>query len=227
VHFFPSGGSAYRSSGKENPEPAHRRLPELGGSLRPQSSAADRMGRERRAQGDHVLPWQRRMAGTTLRRLLHLQSMEQGPSFRISVYSHQGSKLPHPRRQRSRFTHYSFTSATKPWADGDAVASFFPFQTTTTSTGTASSSRTEASADRLPQDRHLSRLRCRRAASRRPTNSAAKSSANSLGLLDPDPGTEVLQPRSASSSSLALLRRSARSSIAQLHLQAHFPSTNS
>ena len=32
-------------------EPAHRRLPELGGSLRTQSSHPDRMGRKERAQG--------------------------------------------------------------------------------------------------------------------------------------------------------------------------------
>ena len=44
--------SRWRSRGQQrDPEPAHRRLPELGGSLRTQSSHPDRMGRKGRAQG--------------------------------------------------------------------------------------------------------------------------------------------------------------------------------
>src|SRR6201989_1221724 len=48
--LLPAG--ARRSGGEQgNLEPAHRRLPKLGGSLRPQSSYSDRLGREGRAQG--------------------------------------------------------------------------------------------------------------------------------------------------------------------------------
>src|SRR5882762_9517834 len=100
--FFPSGG---RRTGRRqgDPEPAHRRLPELGGSLRPQSSAADR------------------------------KSMEQGPSFRISVPKY-ATKDPNYRilaRQRSRFTHYYFYLRDETLGPMVMrVASFFPFQTT-------------------------------------------------------------------------------------------------
>src|SRR6202040_4344771 len=102
--FFPSGG---RRTGRRqgDPEPAHRRLPELGGSLRPQSSAADRMGRERRAQGRPCPAWQRRMARDDAYGVYFIfKSMEQGPSFRISVPKY-ATKDPNYRilaRQRSR-----------------------------------------------------------------------------------------------------------------------------
>ena len=81
-------------------EPAHRRLPELGGSLRPQSSAADRMGREGRAQG-RPCPALATPHGQErrLRRLLHLQEHGAGaelPRQRAEI-SHQGSESPHPR----------------------------------------------------------------------------------------------------------------------------------
>jgi len=69
--------------GQRGLEPAHRRLPGLGGSLRPQSSAADRMGREGRAQGRPcpalATPHGQ---GRRLWRLLHLQ--EHGAGAELS-----------------------------------------------------------------------------------------------------------------------------------------------
>jgi hypothetical protein len=81
-----------------------------------------------------ILPWQRRVARhDTYGVYFIFKSMEQGPSFRVSVPKY-ATKDPNYRilaRQRSRFTHYYFYIR-------DAVlgpivmrvASFFPFQTT-------------------------------------------------------------------------------------------------
>src|SRR3981189_2807543 len=128
--------------GQRGLEPAHRRLPGLGGSLRPQSSAADRMGREGRAQGRPcpglATPHGQ---GRRLRRLLHLQEHGAGaelPRQRPQI-RHQEPALAKAgdanyrilARQRSRFTHYYFYLRDETlgpmvmW-----VASFFPFQTT-------------------------------------------------------------------------------------------------
>ena len=61
------------------------------------------------------------------------KSMEQGPSFRISVPKYP-TKDPHHRilaRQRSRFTHYYFYIRDETLGPMVMrVASFFPFQTT-------------------------------------------------------------------------------------------------
>ena len=60
---------------------------------------------------DYVLPWLRRMASKNAYGVYFIfKSMEQGPSFRISVPKYP-TKDPHHRilaRQRSRFTHYYF-----------------------------------------------------------------------------------------------------------------------
>src|SRR6202035_714974 len=60
---------------------------------------------------DHVLPWQRRMARDDAYGVYFIfKSMEQGPSFRVSVPKY-ATKDPNYRilaRQRSRFTHYYF-----------------------------------------------------------------------------------------------------------------------
>ena len=83
---------------------------------------------------DHVLPWLRRMAKRNAYGVYFIfKSMEQGPTFRVSLPKYP-SKDPHYRilaRQRSRFTHYYFyirDEALGPMAM--RVASFFPFQTT-------------------------------------------------------------------------------------------------
>src|SRR5438105_2312853 len=58
---------------------------------------------------DHVLPWQRRMARADAYGVYFIfKSMEQGPTFRVSVPKY-AAKDPNYRilaRQRSRFTHY-------------------------------------------------------------------------------------------------------------------------
>jgi hypothetical protein len=83
---------------------------------------------------DHVLPWQRRMARDDAYGVYFIfKSMEQGPSFRVSLPKY-ASKDPNYRilaRQRSRFTHYYFylrDETLRPMVM--RVASFFPFQTT-------------------------------------------------------------------------------------------------
>jgi len=68
---------------------------------------------------DHVLPWQRRMARDDAYGVYFIfKSMEQGPSFRISVPKY-ATKDPNYRilaanAAASRTT--TSTSATKPWA---------------------------------------------------------------------------------------------------------------
>src|SRR6476619_4605478 len=83
---------------------------------------------------DHVLPWQRRMARDDAYGVYFIfKSMEQGPSFRISVPKY-ATKDPNYRilaRQRSRFTHYYFYLRDETLGPMVMrVASFFPFQTT-------------------------------------------------------------------------------------------------
>jgi hypothetical protein len=82
----------------------------------------------------HVLPWQRRMARTdTYGVYFILKSMEQGPTFRVTVPKYP-TKDPNYRilaRQRSRFTHYYFyirDETLGPMAI--RIASFLPFQAT-------------------------------------------------------------------------------------------------
>src|ERR1700682_4034068 len=83
---------------------------------------------------DHVLPWQRRMARDDAYGVYFIfKSMEQGPSFRISVPKY-ATKDPNYRilaPQRSRFTHYYFYLRDETLGPMVMrVASFFPFQTT-------------------------------------------------------------------------------------------------
>jgi hypothetical protein len=82
----------------------------------------------------HVLPRQRRMARTdTYGVYFILKSMEQGPTFRVTVPKYP-TKDPNYRilaRQRSRFTHYYFyirDETLGPMAI--RIASFLPFQAT-------------------------------------------------------------------------------------------------
>ena len=83
---------------------------------------------------DHVRSWLRRMANKNTYGVYFIfKSMEQGPSFRISVPKYP-TKDPHHRilsRQRSRFTHYYFYIRDETLGPMVIrVASFFPFQTT-------------------------------------------------------------------------------------------------
>jgi len=83
---------------------------------------------------DHVLPWQRRMMRTgTYGVYFIFKSMEQGPTFRVTVPKYP-TKDPNYRilaRQRSRFTHYYFYIRDETLGPMVMrVASFLPFQTT-------------------------------------------------------------------------------------------------
>jgi len=83
---------------------------------------------------DHVLPWQRRMTKNNAYGVYYIfKSMEQGPTFRISMPKYP-TKDPHYRilaHQRSRFTHYYFYIRDEVLGPMVMrVASFFPFQTT-------------------------------------------------------------------------------------------------
>ena len=83
---------------------------------------------------DYVLPWLRRMARDDAYGVYFIfKSMEQGPTFRISVPKY-ATKDPNYRilaRQRSRFTHYYFYIRDETLGPMVMrVASFLPFQTT-------------------------------------------------------------------------------------------------
>ena len=83
---------------------------------------------------DHVLPWLNRMARRDAYGVYFIfKSMEQGPTYRISLPKYP-SKDPHYRilaHQRSRFTHYYFYIRDEVLGPMVLlVASFFPFQTT-------------------------------------------------------------------------------------------------
>jgi hypothetical protein len=83
---------------------------------------------------DHVMPWQRRMARKRAYGVYYVfKSMEQGPTFRVSVPKYP-TKDPHHRilaPQRSRFTHYYFYIRDETLGPMVMrVASFFPFRTT-------------------------------------------------------------------------------------------------
>src|SRR6202140_861918 len=83
---------------------------------------------------DHVLPWQRRMVRTNAYGVYGiLKSMEQGPTFRVTVPKYP-TKDPNYRilaRHRSRFTHYYFYIRDETLGPMVMrVASFLPFQTT-------------------------------------------------------------------------------------------------
>ena len=83
---------------------------------------------------DHVLPWQRRMTRADAYGVYFIfKSMEQGPTFRVTVpkYPSQDPNYRILAHQRSRFTHYYFyirDAVLGPMVM--RVASFFPFQTT-------------------------------------------------------------------------------------------------
>src|SRR3974390_2863565 len=83
---------------------------------------------------DYVLPWLRRMTKRNAYGVYFIfKSMEQGPTFRVTVPKYP-TKDPNYRilaRQRSRFTHFFFYIRDETLGPMVMrVASFFPFQTT-------------------------------------------------------------------------------------------------
>src|SRR6201995_5389340 len=83
---------------------------------------------------NHVLPWQRRMVQAENYGVYYiLKSMEQGPTFRVTVpkYPTKDANYRILARQRSRFTHYYFYIRDETLGPMVMrVASFLPFQTT-------------------------------------------------------------------------------------------------
>src|SRR6516164_8251925 len=83
---------------------------------------------------DHVLPWQRRMVRAESYGVYDiLKSMEQGPTFRVTVpkYPTKDANYRILARQRSRFTHYYFYIRDETLGPMVMrIASFLPFQTT-------------------------------------------------------------------------------------------------
>ena len=175
---------------------------------------------------DHVLPWLRRMEKRNAYGVYFIfKSMEQGPTFRISLPKYP-AKDPHYRivaHQRSRFTHYYFyirDEALGPMVV--RVASFFPFQTTYYLNGHSFiEAGAEASGDRLPQARQRlprRRRRGRAAGGGRPAEPGDHPPAPRL--LDPGPRTEVLKEGARQAQPVTLLRHLPDRVLPQLHLQA-------
>src|SRR5438067_2850094 len=159
---------------------------------------------------DHVLPWQRRMARDDAYGVYFIfKSMEQGPSFRISVPKY-ATKDPNYRilaRQRSRFTHYYFylrDETLGPMVMRVVLSvpdHLLPQRAQLHRAGA------EAGADRLPQDRQrLPRRRRRRRAASCHRQTQPANYPPTARLLDPDPGTEVLRQGAQAAQSLAFLR---------------------
>ena len=107
---------------------------------------------------DHVLPWQRRMVRADSYGVYYiLKSMEQGPTFRVTVpkYPTKDANYRILARQRSRFTHYYFYIRDETLGPMVMrVASFLPFQATYYLNGHSFiEQELNRAQDRLPQDR--------------------------------------------------------------------------
>ena len=173
---------------------------------------------------DHVLPWLRRMEKRNAYGAYFIfKSMEQGPTFRISLPKYP-AKDPHYRivaRQRSRFTHYYFyvrDEALGPMVV--RVASFFPFQTTYYLNGHSF----------IEQELKRAGIGFRKddnAFLAVDDVAALQASADRLSpeiirrrLADPDPRTEVLKEGARQAQPVTLLRHLPDRVLPQLHLQA-------
>ena len=183
-------------------EPADGRLPELGGSLRAQSRDPDRMGREGGTQGGPRAAMAAPHGEANVYGVYFIfKSMEQGPTFRISLPKYP-AKDPHYRivaHQRSRFTHYYFyvrDAALGPMVV--RVASFFPFQTAYYLNGHSF----------IEQELKRAGIGFRKhdnaflavddvAALQAAADRRAQRSSPAPRLLDPDPRTEVLKKERA------------------------------
>ena len=175
---------------------------------------------------DHVRPWLRRMANKNAYGVYFIfKSMEQGPSFRISVPKYP-TQDPHHRilaRQRSRYTHYYFYIRDEVLGPMVMrVGSFFPFQTTYYLNGhsfieqelTRAQGRLSQERQRLPGDR-----RCRCVASGRRQIEPGHH-PQTARLLDSDPGTEILRQGAQAAQPVALLCHLPDRVLPQLRFQA-------
>ncbi len=168
---------------------------------------------------DHVLRWLRRMEKRNAYGVYFIfKSMEQGPTFRISLPKYP-AKDPHYRivaHQRSRFTHYYFyvrDEALGPMVV--RVASFFPFQTAYYLNGHSfiEQELKRAGIGFRKEDNAFLAV---------DDVAALQASADRLTprLLDPDPRTEVLKEGARQAQPVTLLRHLPDRVLPQLHLQA-------
>src|SRR5512140_2600733 len=175
---------------------------------------------------DHVRPWLRRMANKNAYGVYFIfKSMEQGPSFRISVPKYP-TQDPHHRilaRQRSRYTPYYFYIRDEVLGPMVMrVGSFFPFPNHLLSQRSQlHRAGTHPRAGRLPQERQ--RLpgdrRCRCVASGRRQIEPGHH-PQTARLLDSDPGTEILRQGAQAAQPVALLCHLPDRVLPQLRFQA-------
>ena len=178
---------------------------------------------------DQVLPALHRMEKANAYGVYFIfKSMEQGRTFRISVpkYPTQDPNYRILAHQRSRFTHYYFYIRDEVLGPIIVrVASFFPFHATYWLNGHSFiEQELKRKPDRLPQKRQRlpGRGRCGGSAGgRRPAEPGDH--PQTTRLLDPDPGTEVLQEGTQPDEPVALLRHRADRVLPQLHFQTPLP----
>jgi hypothetical protein len=178
---------------------------------------------------DYVLPWLRRMRKKGSYGVYFIfKSMEQGPTFRISVPKYP-TQDPHHRilaHQRSRFTHYYFYIYDEVLGPiVMRVGSFLPFQATYYLNGHSFIEQELKKAQVAFRKNDNAFLAVddvaalQAAADRREPPDHSKAAR----LLDPDPGTQVLPKGAQTDEPVALLCHRTNRVLPQLHLQAQLP----
>ena len=174
---------------------------------------------------DYVLPWLRRMTKRNAYGVYFIfKSMEQGPTFRVSVPKYP-TKDPNRRilaRQRSRFTHdyfYIRDEVLGPMVM--RVATFFPFQTTYYLNGHnfIEQELNRAQVGFRKNDNAflaIDDVAALQAAADRLSPDIIRKTAR---LLDPDPRAQVLRQGAQPGKAVALLCHLANRILPQLHLQ--------
>jgi hypothetical protein len=175
---------------------------------------------------DHVRPWLRRMANKNAYGVYFIfKSMEQGPSFRISVPKYP-TQDPHHRilaRQRSRYTHYYFYIRDEVLGPMVMrVASFFPFQTTYYLNGHSfiEQELTRAQVGFRKNDNAFLAIDERRSVASRRRQIEPGHHPQTARLLDSDPGTEILRQGAQAAQPVALLCHLPDRVLPQLRFQA-------
>src|SRR3979490_1123386 len=174
---------------------------------------------------DYVLPWLRRMRKKSAYGVFFIfKSMEQGPTFRISVPKYP-TKDPNHRilaHQRSRFTHYYFYIYDEVLGPiVMRVASFLPFHATYCLNGHSFIEQELKKAQVAFRKNDNAFLAVddvaalQAAADRREPPDHSKAAR----LLDADPGTQVLPKGAPTDEPVALLRHRTDRVLPQLHLQ--------
>ena len=178
---------------------------------------------------DHVRPWLRRMANKNAYGVYFIfKSMEQGPSFRISVPKYP-TQDPHHRilaRQRSRYTHYYFYIRDEVLGPMVMrVGSFFPFQTTYYLNGHSfiEQELTRAQVGFRKNDNAflaIDDVAALQAAADRLSPDIIR---KRLDYWNSDPGTEILRQGAQAAQPVALLCHLPDGALLQLRFQAQLP----